>query len=59
MQEVWNDLQNGIDATCAVCGADSKIYPGGLYCPNCTPEGMLEFLKTYSKTNGGYQKLPL
>lgn len=57
-KEVQESLNNGIDATCMKCNGDAKIYPGGLFCQNCSEPGMLDFVKSYSKTNGGYQKIP-
>lgn len=50
-------LKEGIDATCAKCGGDAKIYAGGLFCKNCSPPGMEDFVKTFYKTNGGYRRI--
>lgn len=54
---VLKELDKGIDAICLNCEGNAKIYPGGLFCPNCSPPEMLEFVKIFRKTNSGYERI--
>lgn len=53
-----SELLAGLTATCSKCWGEATLYPGGLFCPNCSPPGMEDFVRSFIKTNGGYQRIP-